>query len=386
MGNVASLENSGYAQNQQPHQNTQHLPNPQLGLRQPSQIMGGPNTMPNSIGNSTMGPPQVMPNPGPSIAGMQRPTQAWQQLLQTLKSPASAQQQQQVLAILKANPQLMAAFIKQTTAQQRQQQQQQQLQQQQQQQMLLNEGNMIAPPPQNVWYKQQQQQQHLLAMRQQQQPNQLAHPQPPMYPQRPRMPVPMNFGHQQGFQGDSSQFQFQQQPQQLMQPQIKRMASPTHPPVSPQQGLLGYPQGPIPSPQQLMQQVRSPPPTAAQLSQAVCSPQPIASPRTQSNTPQIQPIQSPRQQLAPSPHYPAQTLSPHSNFSVGTSGLSGPDQMTSNNDMMLSHLTNPVSSHPSIANQLQSPVNQELGLSSRDNMDLTHLTREEQLDKYVENL
>ncbi|XP_016890788.1 CREB-binding protein isoform X2 [Cynoglossus semilaevis] len=41
---------------------------------------------------------------------------ALQELLRTLKSPSSPQQQQQVLNILKSNPQLMAAFIKQRTA------------------------------------------------------------------------------------------------------------------------------------------------------------------------------------------------------------------------------------------------------------------------------
>ncbi|XP_054723198.1 CREB-binding protein-like [Uloborus diversus] len=380
MGNVACWEGTNYGQSPQHHQNPQPQPSQPMGLRPPSQLIG-PGNMQNAIGNSSMGPPQAMPNQHG------RPP-ALQQLLNTLKAPSSQSQQQQVLAILKSNPQLMAAFIKQRT---QQQQQQQQAQQQQQQQMLLNDTNMVGPPPQSVWYKQQQQQQHLLAMQQQrqQQPNQFPHPQPPMYAQRPRMSIPMSFSHQQVFQGDNTQFQFQQQQQQiLMQPQIKQMASPTHPPVSPQQGILGHPQGPVPSPsqQQLMQQVRSPPPTATHLAQAVRSPQPIASPRTQNNAPQNQPIPSPRQQPAPSPHYPAQTQSPHPSLSVGASGLAGPDQMTSNNDMMLTHLTNPVSSHPSIASQLQSPVSQELGLSSRDNIDLAHLTREEQLDKYVENL
>ncbi|XP_067353867.1 CREB-binding protein isoform X2 [Channa argus] len=44
------------------------------------------------------------------------PPNALQDLLRTLKSPSSPQQQQQVLNILKSNPQLMAAFIKQRTA------------------------------------------------------------------------------------------------------------------------------------------------------------------------------------------------------------------------------------------------------------------------------
>lgn len=38
--------------------------------------------------------------------------QALQQLMHTLKSPHSPEQQQKILAILKSNPQLMAAFIK----------------------------------------------------------------------------------------------------------------------------------------------------------------------------------------------------------------------------------------------------------------------------------
>lgn len=43
---------------------------------------------------------------------MMQQKQALNQLLQTLKSPHSAEQQQRILTILKANPQLMAAFIK----------------------------------------------------------------------------------------------------------------------------------------------------------------------------------------------------------------------------------------------------------------------------------
>nr|6ES6_B Chain B, NCBD [Homo sapiens] len=44
------------------------------------------------------------------------PPNALQDLLRTLRSPSSPQQQQQVLNILKSNPQLMAAFIKQRAA------------------------------------------------------------------------------------------------------------------------------------------------------------------------------------------------------------------------------------------------------------------------------
>lgn len=57
---------------------------------------------------------------------------ALQELLRTLKSPSSPQQQQQVLNILKLNPHLMAAFIKQRTAKYQASQPQQAQQQQQQ--------------------------------------------------------------------------------------------------------------------------------------------------------------------------------------------------------------------------------------------------------------
>ncbi|MCJ8739495.1 hypothetical protein PDJAM_G00047830 [Pangasius djambal] len=57
---------------------------------------------------------------------------ALQELLRTLKSPSSPQQQQQVLNILKLNPHLMAAFIKQRTAKYQSSQPQQAQQQQQQ--------------------------------------------------------------------------------------------------------------------------------------------------------------------------------------------------------------------------------------------------------------
>ncbi|GFS77673.1 CREB-binding protein [Nephila pilipes] len=387
MRNMGNWDNTNFNQTLPP-QGPQTVQS--MGLRQPPQIVGAPN-IPNATRSNVgaVGLPQMLSSPGTSTV-----TQATlNHLLQTLKSSNFSSQKQHVLALLKSNPQLMAAFIKQRTAQQQALNEQRNMLGQQQPQQQ-------APPPQpRVWQQQpqqqqrqqltqQQQQQHLLAMqRQQQQTNQF--PQPPMYAQRPRMPVQANYGHQGFQQNDGSQFQFQQQRQQLlMQPQIKQMTSPTHPPVSPQQGIYGLPQGSIPSPsqQQLLQQVRSPSPTTAQLAQALCSPQPTASPRTQAATLQNQPIPSPRQQQAPSPIYPAQTQSPHLGLSIGTSRLTGPDQISSRNDMMLTHLTNPVSSHPNIASQLQSPINQELGSSSRDNLDLDHLTREEQLNRYVENL
>lgn len=50
---------------------------------------------------------------GQGAAGSGLHKQALQQLMHTLRSPQSPEQQQQILAILKSNPQLMAAFIKQ---------------------------------------------------------------------------------------------------------------------------------------------------------------------------------------------------------------------------------------------------------------------------------
>ncbi|XP_026065853.1 CREB-binding protein-like isoform X2 [Carassius auratus] len=71
---------------------------------------------------SVMPPQQAQPQ-APQQQGMQQrgltssiAPGALQDLLRTLKSPSSPQQQQQVLNILKSNPHLMAAFIKQRTA------------------------------------------------------------------------------------------------------------------------------------------------------------------------------------------------------------------------------------------------------------------------------
>lgn len=58
-------------------------------------------------------PGNVAGGPMGNAAGGMNQKLALQQLMQTLKSPQSPEQQQQILSILKANPQLMAAFIKQ---------------------------------------------------------------------------------------------------------------------------------------------------------------------------------------------------------------------------------------------------------------------------------
>lgn len=80
-------------------------PGPQL-MQHQSQIGAG--SM--QAGNQTVRPNVVG---GPGGAGSQMHKQALQQLMQTLRSPQSPEQQQQILTILKSNPQLMAAFIKQ---------------------------------------------------------------------------------------------------------------------------------------------------------------------------------------------------------------------------------------------------------------------------------
>jgi E1A/CREB-binding protein len=72
----------------------------------------------NMPGNSAMVPGQMRPNQ--NIPGMVQlgpnnvpQKQAVQQLIHALKNNPGPEQQQQLLQILKANPQLMAAFIKQ---------------------------------------------------------------------------------------------------------------------------------------------------------------------------------------------------------------------------------------------------------------------------------
>uniref|UniRef100_A0A4W5K5U0 histone acetyltransferase n=1 Tax=Hucho hucho TaxID=62062 RepID=A0A4W5K5U0_9TELE len=100
---------------------------------------------------------------------------ALQDLLMTLKSPSSPQQQQQVLNILKSNPQLMAAFIKQRTAKYHasnplQQQQPGMLGAQPAMQAGAGGGQRPGMPPQQPQQPTQQQQQ--------QQQQQQAHPGP----------------------------------------------------------------------------------------------------------------------------------------------------------------------------------------------------------------
>nr|XP_046272094.1 CREB binding protein b isoform X2 [Scatophagus argus] len=155
---------------QNPMQNPQaHQPQvpPQQGPMAPQQAQGTPMPQQGQLMQRPMMPqqqglqmPGVMPSQGTSQQGM-TPQQhnmprgipgniapsALQELLRTLKSPSSPQQQQQVLNILKSNPHLMAAFIKQRTAKyqaNQPQQQQQQTQQQNPQAMLGSQAGMQA--------------------------------------------------------------------------------------------------------------------------------------------------------------------------------------------------------------------------------------------------
>uniref|UniRef100_A0A672HQL3 histone acetyltransferase n=1 Tax=Salarias fasciatus TaxID=181472 RepID=A0A672HQL3_SALFA len=112
------------------------MPQPQ-GLQMPG-VMPNQGTQPQAMTPQQQNMPRGMPgNIAPS---------ALQDLLRTLKSPSSPQQQQQVLSILKSNPHLMAAFIKQRTAkyQASQPQQQQQAPQQNPQAMLGSQAGMQA--------------------------------------------------------------------------------------------------------------------------------------------------------------------------------------------------------------------------------------------------
>ncbi|CAJ1075041.1 CREB binding protein b isoform X3 [Xyrichtys novacula] len=148
---------------QNPMQNPQgHQPQvpPQQGPMAPQQAQGTPMPQQGQLMHRPMMPqqqglqmPGVMPPQGaPQQQNMPRgipsniAPSALQDLLRTLKSPSSPQQKQQVLNILKSNPQLMAAFIKQRTAkyQANQPQQQQQGQQQNQQAMLGPQAGMQA--------------------------------------------------------------------------------------------------------------------------------------------------------------------------------------------------------------------------------------------------
>ncbi|XP_072396537.1 histone lysine acetyltransferase CREBBP isoform X3 [Diabrotica undecimpunctata] len=337
------------------------------GIRQ----QGPPVMQPNQMGQTPMQTNQAGVRPGTapiSAPGSMMQKQALQQLMQTLRSPQSAEQQQQILSILKSNPQLMAAFIKQRQQAQQIQQagggnpsQQQQLQHilnqqpntnQQHQNRMQIQGGLInqaqaqglsqGPGPsqpmtqQQQWYKHQQ----MLAMRQQQAAAQQQQQQPsfqqpgacPTYQQR----LP---GIRQPHMGYNNSFGDQQYPP-------MQGLKPTPPPVQSPQGVMGPPQGQGISvqQQQLMQSVRSPPP--------IRSPQPSPSSRT---------APSPRNQTVASPRGPQQ--SPH--------------DLAAASEMLLSQ------NHSNALHPHASPVatpNQD------SNNEVPTMTPQDQLSKFVEQL
>ncbi|XP_071976259.1 CREB-binding protein isoform X1 [Engystomops pustulosus] len=349
---------------------------------------------------------------------------ALQDLLRTLKSPSSPQQQQQVLNILKSNPQLMAAFIKQRTAKyaanqpgmQPQQAPQQPPQQpgmhpqpglqnmnpmqvgvqrpnvpQQQPGMnpqsqgigLMNSGHNPSLANMNPQYRemlrrqimQQQQQQSgagmaggMAAHAQFQQP-QGGYPQSQQALQQQRM---QHLSIQSGPMGQIPQMAQQglgtdgtppslQQALRIQQQLKQQIASGGQPnPMSPQQHLLT---GQPPN-------THLPPgqQIATSLSNQVRSPAPVQSPRPQSQPPHSSP--SPRVQPQPSPHHVSpQTGSPHPGLaaSIGTSLDQG-------------HLGNPEQS--AMLPQLNPP---NRGALTND-LSLVGDTSGDTLEKFVEGL
>ena len=108
-------------------------------------------------------------------AGQPKPTmQSLQQLITALRSPNynTQQQQQEVMNILQANPNLMAAFLKQRNQQQRQQGGASGVQQDTQQVVTSSgaPGDLLRPPQPQQMQMQQSQQQQQLTLPQQQPP------------------------------------------------------------------------------------------------------------------------------------------------------------------------------------------------------------------------
>ncbi|KAM6904880.1 CREB binding protein b isoform 2-T2 [Xenentodon cancila] len=189
-------------QNPQGHQT--QVP-PQQGPMASQQAQGTPLPQQGQLMQRPLMPQQqmVMPHPGPTQQGMTPQQQnmprgmpgvitqnALQELLRTLKSPSSPQQQQQVLSILKSNPHLMAAFIKQRTAQYKANQPPQQQQQPQQQ----NPQAMLGPQTGMQAMAAMANQVQRPAMAPQQQPSQQVGPQGmvPMGPQSQMMNAAQN--------------------------------------------------------------------------------------------------------------------------------------------------------------------------------------------------
>jgi len=260
--------------------------------------------------------------PGPNPQSKQ----ALQQLLATLRSPNTPEQQQQILQILKSNPQLMAAFIK--------QRQTFQLQQQQQQQNVVNVPQAQAQSLQHMMNQQQNPQQNRLHMQMPQQNPQMVQQQPNWYKHQQMLAIQQQRQQQQQQQQQSQQFPGGYTPQQQRVPMRSyTQGFPDQYPVKPNPSPVQSPQGVMGPPgmsQQQLMSVRSPPP--------IRSPQPNPSPRS---------VQSPRNQPVPSPHH----------------DLGGPSEM------MLSQLGSSAAGLPPPA-----PPQPD------------DLTPQDQLTKYVENL
>ncbi|XP_051550734.1 histone lysine acetyltransferase CREBBP-like isoform X3 [Myxocyprinus asiaticus] len=296
--------------------------------------------------------PQAPPRPG-AIA-----PNALQDLLRTLKSPSSPQQQQQVLNILKSNPQLMAAFIKQRTAKYHANQPQQQQQQPQQ-------GMHAAQPMQGMAAMQGVPRPGMASQPTPQQPtpqsmatlgqNQLMNPAHANNPQLQELyrrqllrqqqqqqgVMPQahgQFPQAQGAANNYSQLRMQQQQQLAMQgaggpmgqlAPIAQMGQAgmdgtpnlLHQRMLQQQQQLSQQQNVLkpqmgspaqPSPMSPQAHLLSGQPMANALSNQVCSPAPVQSPRPPSQQPPPHSSPSPQIQPQPSPqHAPPHTGSPH---------------------------------------------------------------------------
>ncbi|XP_036108255.1 histone acetyltransferase p300 isoform X4 [Molossus molossus] len=421
----------------------QQPPWAQGGLPQPQQLQSGmPRPAMMSVAQHGQ-PLNMAPQPGLGQVGVSplKPgtvsQQALQNLLRTLRSPSSPLQQQQVLSILHANPQLLAAFIKQRAAkyansnpqplpgQPGMPQGQPGLQPPT---MPVQQGVHSSPAMQNMNPMQAGVQRASLPQQQPQQ--QLQPPMGGMSPQAQQMnmnhnTMPSQFRdilrrqqmmQQQGAgpgigpgMANHNQFQQpqgvgyppQQQQQQRMQHHMQQMQQGNMGQMGQlpqalgaeagaslqayQQRLLqqqmGSPAQPNPmSPQQHMlpNQAQSPHLQGQQipssLSNQVRSPQPVPSPRPQSQPPHSSP--SPRMQPQPSPHHVSpQTSSPHPGLVAAQANPMEQGHFASpDQNSMLSQLT----SNPGMAN-LHGASATDLGLST-DNSDLNSNLSQSTLD------
>uniref|UniRef100_W5M4A1 histone acetyltransferase n=1 Tax=Lepisosteus oculatus TaxID=7918 RepID=W5M4A1_LEPOC len=384
---------------QAPPQQPQQVPPPQPPVP-PQQPQGPqppqqPPPMQRPMMNQPQGPrmPGVVPPQGPSQQpppqqtpqrGSIHPT-ALQDLLRTLKSPSSPQQQQQVLNILKSNPQLMAAFIKQRTLKYQTSQPQQQTPpgmhagQPGMQSLASMQAGAVQRPGMAPQQPQQSAQQGMGALGAQGQLMNPAHNANPQYQMFRRQIGAMPQAHGQFPQSQGSAASYSQTIQQRMQhlamqggsgpmgqlPSVAQMGQPGLG-LDSAQNLMSSPAQPSPmSPQPHMlpgQQM------ATSLSNQVRSPAPVQSPCPQSQPPHSSP--SPRVQPQPSPHHVSpQTGSPHP-------GLAAPMP----NSMEQGHLGTPEQS--AMLPQLNTPNRGALASDLNMVGDATGDT----LEKFVEGL